>query len=251
MKTRILIFLPLLLLIKCTNNPSTEGGIIATNAWTAAYALAAGMQNVTVLAPYEMVHPSEYEMRAGDIARIKNADLVIYAGYETMIGQIKTGLDLPEEKLLAIATSYNYEEIEQSVMQIAKAQQTETTAQKNLEEIKKLLEHSTESFRESGLDTIPVLVHFFQQSFAAETGLNSIQIFGPAPPEPKQILELTRTEAALILDNAHNPVGGPLRETMETAKYVELINFPGLYGTRTLGDVIEYNTEKLRGVLRD
>ncbi|MBE0655475.1 MAG: hypothetical protein IH594_16860, partial [Bacteroidales bacterium] len=104
MKSRTLIFLPFLLLVQCKTNPAAEGGIIATNSWTAAYALAAGVDDVTVLAPYEMVHPSEYEMRPGDIARIEKADLVIYAGYEVMIDQIKTGLSLPEEKMLAILT---------------------------------------------------------------------------------------------------------------------------------------------------
>lgn len=241
MKTRILLFLSPLLLIQCRNNPTTEGGIIATNAWTAAYALAAGVEDVAVLAPYEMVHPSEYEMRAGDIARIENADLVIYAGYESMIGQIKNGLDLPEEKLLAIATSYNYEEIEQSVMEIAKKLETEEAARKNLKEIKELFEYCMETFSENGMDTVPALVHFFQQSFALETGLNIIKIFGPAPPEPKQILDLSRTGAIVIIDNAHNPVGGPVKETLEGAKYVEMLNFPGLHGTRTLADVIEFN----------
>lgn len=245
MKIRILFFLPILFLYKCMNNPSPKGGIIATNAWTAAYAMAAGVDNVIVLAPYEMVHPSEYEMRAGDIARIENAELLIYAGYESMIGQIKNGLNLTEEKMLAIATSYNYEEIEQSVMEIAKKQKTEETARKNLKEIKELLEYSNEVFGESGLDTVPALVHFFQQSFALETGLNVIKIFGPAPPEPKQILDLTRTGAALIIDNAHNPVGGPVKETLKNAKYVEMLNFPGLHGTRTLADVIKFNVDQI------
>ena len=245
MKSRTLIFLPFLLLVQCKTNPAAEGGIIATNSWTAAYALAAGVDDVTVLAPYEMLHPSEYEMRPGDIVRIEKADLVIYAGYEVMIDQIKTGLNLPEEKMLAIVTSYNYEEIERSVMQIAKTQQTEEIAQKNLREIKLSLENCRVSFRENGLDTLPTLVHFFQQSFAAETGLNSSAVFGPAPPEPKQILSLTQTGASLIIDNAHNPVGGPMRETIEGSKYVELLNFPGLHNTRTLADVIRFNREQL------
>jgi len=245
MKTINLLFLTLVLLIQCKNGPSPEGGIVATNAWTAAYAQAAGADHITVLAPYEMVHPSEYEMRPGDIARIENADLVLYAGYEVMIGQIKTGLALPDEKMLAIATSYDYTEIEQSVMQIAKILKTEDIARKNLKEIKRSLEEAKEAFRKQGLDTLPALVHFFQQSFAAETGIISAAVFGPAPPEPKQILALTQTRAALIIDNGHNPVGGPLRETMEDAWHVELLNFPGLYGTRTLEDVIRFNAEKL------
>ncbi len=245
MKTRLIIVLIFLLSIQCKQNPSSKGGVIATNAWTAAYALAAGIDSVTVLAPYEMVHPSEYEMRPGDIARIERADLIIHAGYEVMIEQIKAGLALPDEKILAINTSYNYEEIVQSVLQIAEKRQNEEIARKNLEEIKQVLDYGKEAIRKNGLDTIPVLVHFFQQSFASETGINSTGVFGPSPPEPRQILSLTRTRAKLIIDNAHNPSGGALRETIDNAGYVKLLNFPGLHGTRTLEDVIRYNVELL------
>jgi zinc transport system substrate-binding protein len=245
MKTRLIIVLISLLTIQCKHNPSSRGGVIATNAWTAAYALAAGIDSITILAPYEMVHPSEYEMRPGDIARIESAELIIHAGYEVMIDQIKAGLDLPEEKLLAINTSYNYEEIVESVLQIAENRQNEEIARKNLEEIRQVLDYGKEAIRKNGLDTIPVLVHFFQESFASETGLKAAGIFGPAPPEPRKILSLTLTRAKLIIDNAHNPAGGALRETIENVRYAELINFPGLYGTRTLEDVIRYNVEQL------
>ncbi len=248
MKLKLFILFASCLAISCTNKPSPEGGIIATNAWTAAYALAAGLDNITVLAPYEMAHPSEYEMRPGDIVRIEKAELIIYAGYELIIPQIKAGLALPDEKMLAINTSYNYDEIEHSVMLIAKNRETEEIAKKNLEEIRQSFEHTKITIRKNGLDTIPALIHFFQKSFADETGIQTSAIFGPAPPEPKQILALSKTNAALIMDNAHNPVGIPLREIIRNAEYVELLNFPGLYQTRTLADVIRFNTEQLISV---
>lgn len=245
MKNQLFIIFAFFLTISCTNTPAPEGGVIATNGWTAAYAMAAGLDNISILAPYEMAHPSEYEMRPVDIARIEKAELIIYAGYEVMIPQIKSGLALPEEKMLAINTSYNYNEIEQSVMLIAKNRETEEIAKKNLEEIKRSFEHAKNVIRINGMDTIPALVHFFQKSFVNETGIRSSAVFGPAPPEPKQILSLSKTNAALIIDNAHNPVGIPLREIMQNADYVELLNFPGLYQTRTLADVIRFNTEQL------
>ncbi|HEY3388170.1 MAG TPA: hypothetical protein VGK38_01255, partial [Prolixibacteraceae bacterium] len=114
-------------------------GVVATTSWTAAYALAAGATDVTVLAPYEMVHPSEYELRPGDIGRLTSANLIIYAGYEVMVDQIKAGLKIPQDKMVKISTSYNYAEIEASVMLIANRLGTEQIAKKNLEEIKQLL----------------------------------------------------------------------------------------------------------------
>lgn len=219
--------------------------MIATNAWTAAYVLAAGVTNISVLAPYEMVHPSEYELRPGDIGKLAKTDLIVYAGYEVMVNQIKTGLAIPDDKLLLISTSYNFNEIATSVMLIAKKTGTEQTARKNIEEIRQLFEKGRSVVQEMGLDKEPALIHFFQKSFADEMGLNSINIFGPAPPEPKQILSLRNTGATLILDNAHNPVGGSLKETLRNADHILLLNFPGLYQTRTIADIIRYNIDQL------
>jgi zinc transport system substrate-binding protein len=245
MRSHLFILLILCCLSSCNNKPLPANGVIATTSWTAAYALTAGATDVSVLAPYEMVHPSEYELRPGDISRLSKTNLIVYAGYEVMIGQIKAGLKIPEEKMLKISTSYNYTEIEESVMLIAKRLGTEQTAKKNLEEIKQLLLKGRIEVHQKGLDEQPVLVHFFQESFARELGIKPALIFGPAPPEPKQILEMARTHAVLIMDNAHNPVGGSVKEILKNGDYKLLLNFPGLYQTRTISDVIRYNINQL------
>ena len=220
--------------------------VVATTSWTAAYAIAAGAANVSVLAPYEMVHPSEYELRPGDIGRLsKTGTIVVFAGYEVMINQIKSGLKIPEDKMVQISTSYNYAEIEKSVMLIAKLLGTEQTARKNLEEVKQLFINGRRMIHKNGLDKQPVLVHLFQESFARELGITPVMIFGPAPPEPKQILEMAHTNAVLIIDNAHNPVADSVKEILKKEKYKTLLNFPGLYQTRTIADVIRYNIAQL------
>jgi hypothetical protein len=245
MRPNLFILLMFCCLLSCNNKPLSSTGVIATTSWTAAYALAAGATNVSVLAPYEMVHPSEYELRPGDISRLSKTNLIIYAGYEVMVDQIKVGLKIPEGKMLKISTSYNFTEIEESVMQIAKRLETEQIAKKNLEEIKQLLLQGRIDVKKRGLDKEPVLVHFFQESFAIELGINPTMIFGPAPPEPKQILEMAQKKAVLIIDNAHNPVGGAEKDILQNADYKLLLNFPGLYQTRTIADVIRYNINQL------
>jgi len=233
-------------LLSCNTKSSVSNSVIATTGWTAAYALAAGATNVSVLAPYEMVHPSEYELRPTDIDRLSKANLIIYAGYEVMVDQIKVGLKIPDEKLVKISTSYNFTEMEESVMIIAKRLGTEPTAKKNLEEIKKLLLNGRMDVHKMGLDQKPILVHFFQESFAKEMGITPSIIFGPAAPEPKQILEMAQTNAVVILDNAHNPVGGSMKDILKNSDYKLLLNFPGLYQTRTIADVIRYNISQIQ-----
>jgi zinc transport system substrate-binding protein len=229
-------------LLSCSTKKTETGTVVATTSWTAAYAMAAGATDVTVLAPYEMVHPSEYELRPGDIVRLNNSKLIVYAGYEVIVSQFKTGLDLADDKMVKIATSYNYEEISNSVMMIAEKIGTEEIALKNLQEIKDLLLKGKEEVQKSGFDKHVVLVHFFQESFAKEMGITPSLVFGPAPPEPKQILQMAQTNSTLILDNAHSPVGGPIKEILKNGEYRLLLNFPGLYNTRTIADVIRYNT---------
>ncbi len=245
MKYTVYLLLIIAFSFSCNRPQAPSSNVVATNAWTAAYALAAGAENVSVLTPYEMVHPTEYELRPGDILHLNNAEVIIYAGYELMVGHIKTGLKIPDEKLLRIQTSYKMTEIEESVMRIAARLGTEARAKENLEKIKRTLHKTRELVANAGLDTIPAAVHFFQQSFVAEAGLQTIAVFGPAPPEPRQILEITRTKASIIIDNAHNPSGGALKETISGADYLMFLNFPGMHGTKTIEDVIDYNTEKL------
>jgi len=135
MKHNLFILLLSCCFLSCVGKLAQPNGVIATTSWTAAYAVAAGATNVTVLAPYEMVHPSEYELRPGDIGRLTTSNMIVYAGYEVMIDQIKSGLKIPEEKMVKISTSYNFAEIEASVMLIAKRLGTAPIAKKNLEEI--------------------------------------------------------------------------------------------------------------------
>ena len=58
--------------------------VVATSTWTAAYAYATGFENVAILAPATMLHPSEYELTPKEIKLLLNADLIVYAGYEVM-----------------------------------------------------------------------------------------------------------------------------------------------------------------------
>lgn len=245
MRTTLILIVSLCLFISCHRSEAPDAGVVATNAWTAAYALAAGASEVRVLTPYEMIHPSEYELRPGDIAHLSDAGVVIYAGYEIMIDQIRTGLKIPDEKMLQIYTSYNLDEMEASVMRIAARLGTEELARKNMAGIRKSMEEARHAVTEHTLDEETAAVHAFQQSFVSGIGIETVAVFGPAPPEPRQILDISKTNASLIIDNAHNPSGGALKETMSNADYLVLLNFPGMHQTRTIQDVIAYNTRQL------
>lgn len=219
--------------------------VVATSSWTAAYAEAAGARNPVVLAPLEMEHPSEYELRPGDIPKLMKAEVIVYAGYEVMTDRLKKGLELPAEKLLLIDTDYKYETIGQSVMQIAARLGTEAVARENLQAIRRVLDIGRAAVDEKKMTGQPVIAHCFQASIVRELGLEPVMLFGPAAPEASEIAAASKMKVALIIDNVHNPVGRPFHEVLPDVRYVRLLNFPGFKHTQTLADVIQYNVDQL------
>ena len=223
-----------------------EGGVVvATSSWTAAYAEAAGAEKIVILAPFDMVHPSEYELRPGDIPKLMNAKLIVFAGYEIMTERLKEGLNLPAERLLQIETDYNFESMEKSILKIAVQLGTESVARENIQAIQKELLEGKMLVDEKRLTNFPVVVHWFQTSLALELGFVPDIVFGPDSPEASEIIAVSKTGAYLIIDNYHNAVGQPFKEVLPKAFYCQFLNFPGQQGTKTLSDVIRYNISQL------
>ena len=248
-KYTISLTLTAILFFSCSGKKSSSSGdstiVIATSSWTAAYAEAAGAENVTVLAPFEMEHPSEYELRPGDISRLMNADVIIYAGYEVMTERLKKGLDIPQEKLLLVNTDYSYEKIEQSILSIAARLGTENVARENLLDIKRAFDEGRKAVSKKNIANRPIVAHRFQSSLVSELGLVPVAVFGPASPEAAAIANVSKIQTPLIIDNIHNPVGLPFKEVSSDSRLIQLLNFPGMEGTKTITDVIRYNVAQI------
>jgi zinc transport system substrate-binding protein len=224
-----------------------ELNIVASTSWTAAYVKAAGFQNVGQLAPSALEHPSEYELQIGDIEKIKKADFIVYAGYEVIIAQIQQSLKIDEKKFIKIGTSYIESQIRAEVLKIAEKINTTQQAETSLKAIHQVFSDAKAEIEMMGLNGQPVLAHFFQAGLAKELGMNPVAIFGPAPLESYNLGELAKKEAVLIIDNGHNPISQPLGEIKKGIKTVEWLNFPGLYNTVTIEDVVRYNLGRIVG----
>ena len=222
-----------------------RASVVATTSWTAAFVRAAGLDAPYVLAPYELRHPSEYELKPSDIQVVTQADVVVFAGYENMVSKIKDAVGGAKPKLLQITTDYRMETIRQSVLAIADAVGDRSTAENNIHDIDEFYTEWREQLRRRGLFGGPVLVHFFQRPLAEELGFDVKGIFGPGPLEARQIADMSEENPVVIIDNWHNPTGTPLTETIPDTAYVTFINFPGEGGTVTLLDVLEYNRAAL------
>jgi len=237
-----------LIFLSCQEPAKKETMVVATNSWTAAFAKAAGAQNIVILAPMEMAHPAEYELRAVDIPLVMNAKVIIYAGYETMVKRLQSGMELKKEVLLQIETDYNMETIEKSVMEIAQRLGTEKIALQNLDSIRHILLEGRANFDRTGTNATPLLVNFFQQSIVKEMGFNIAGVFGPGSLEAADIDRMARFNSTIVVDNEHNPVGKPIQNAISSMSYRQLLNFPGLHQTATLQDVIKYNILQLSSI---
>lgn len=247
MRTAPATLLALLLFLGAATGLAAQDGprVVATTPWTAAFALAAGVRDVHVLAPYEMRHPPEYELRATDVVRAQNADLLVFGGYEAMMSRLRDAIGGDSPRMVQIRTDHARITIAESVMTIAQLTGTVADARANVAEIVAFLDDWRAEIARSGLYDLPVVVHAFQQPIVRELGIEPVGVFGPGPLSARQIGELTGSRPALVIDVWHNESAGPLRETVPDAVFVSLINFPGRDGTRTLMDVLRHKRRTL------
>ena len=219
--------------------------VVATNNWTAAFARAAGIEDVVTLAPADLRHPAEYELKASDVAALKGADLIISTGFEVMAKRLVEAAGSQNIRVLQIEADYKPAILRSSLLAIAEAAGTVPQARASIAALEAFEASWKKELRDKGLAGASILVHLFQKPLMEELGFTVKGVFGPAPLEAAQITRLSREKVSLVVDNWHNEVAAPLRETMPDARYASLINFPGPDGTVTLLDVLADNRRRL------
>ncbi len=191
-----------------------------------------------------MQHPPEYELKPSDVSAVANADLVIYAGYERAVPRIVEAVGGRTIALLKVGTDNSLATIRATVTAIARAAGTEAEAARNLAAVEAFYDEWKRELASQGLAGAPVLVHAMQRPLAVELGFRIEGVFGPAPLEAAQIRGLSQSSVRLVIDNGHDPVASPLKETIRGARFVELINFPPRQGT--IIDLLAEDRARLR-----
>jgi zinc transport system substrate-binding protein len=219
--------------------------VVATTTWTAAFAAAAGVRDIVTLAPSGLRHPAEYELAPSDVASLRGADLIISTGFEVMAKRLAEAAGNQKIKVLQIEADYSLHTMRSSLMAIAALTGTNDQARASIDKLEALVASWKEELRVKHLLGAPVLVHVFQLPLAQELDFTVKGVFGPGPLEAAQIAKLSTQDVTLIIDNWHNEVGTPIRETLPRARYASLINFPGPDGTVSLLDVLADNRKRL------
>jgi zinc transport system substrate-binding protein len=224
--------------------------VVASTSWIAALARAAGAADVLTLAGMDLRHPAEYELKPSDIAVIQGAGLVVYSGFEVMAKKLADYAGSAKAATLQVGADYSLATMRTSILAVAAVLGTAPKAQESIAELEGFFASWKAELKTAGALGAPVIVHVFQKPLADELGFSVKGVFGPAPLEAAQIAKLSGSGAAFIVDNWHNEVASPLRETMNAARYVSLVNFPGIDGTVSLLDVLRDNRARLAEAMR-
>ncbi len=92
---------------------------MATNSWTAAFAAAAGAADIVTIAPSDLRHPAEYELKPSDVAALQNADLIVYTGFEVMAKKLADAAGSQSIRMLQIDADYSLATMRSSILAIA------------------------------------------------------------------------------------------------------------------------------------
>ena len=217
--------------------------VVASTSWVGLMVRAAGIEDATILAPIELQHPPEYDYRPSDIARVTNADYLVWAGYEPFVRKLVEATDLQEERLVDVVTVNTPDNIREQTRKLATLFGTEDRQAQWETEFNQLTDRLQRAVIEKEAANMPVLVHFHQQAFVRWLGFDVIGVFGPEDISPAKMAELAQLGPAMVIDNYHNPVGGGIAE-IASVPHVELVNFPSK-GLDTLDALLEANAAKL------
>ncbi|AEF80863.1 metal ABC transporter solute-binding protein, Zn/Mn family [Leadbettera azotonutricia] len=224
---------------------ASAGGkaVLASTSWVAAIAKAGGAESVRILAPLDLRHPPEYELKPSDLAAASKADIIIYAGWEQFAKKLAETAGSAGVRIVTVNTSNTPEDLRAEAEKIARILGTE----ERFAEWWKNFEPFAEDLREKIIAAYPdrrAVVQRMQTPFAAWLGFEIIGEYGPAEPSPAVILQMVQLRPGLVIDNYHGPSGQPIAEAAR-ASYAELLNFPGKDGTLSIEDVFRYNADVL------
>ncbi|GHV23705.1 hypothetical protein FACS189494_11840 [Spirochaetia bacterium] len=225
----------------------TSGGdgkkIVASTSWVAAIARAAGAERITILAPSELKHPPEYELKPSDLRAASKADIILYASWEMFAKKLAETAGSAGVQIINVYTTNDPVKIKEEARRLASifgTTEREAAWEKEFDTLTAKLRTEIQA----AYPNKRAAVNRMQLPFATWAGFTVAGEYGPAEPSPAVIVDLVGLKPNLVIDNYHGPSGIPIAEAAKVP-YSELINFPGKDGTVTLEDVFKYNAAVL------
>ncbi len=220
--------------------------VVASTAWVAAFARAAGGAQVAVIAPAGLAHPPDYDPRPSDLLSVSRADLVLVGGYEAFLQRLRDALGA-KARLLTVVTTYDPQAVRKEVGAIAAVLGTRAEAAAFSDRYDAAWRTSAGRLQlRTGARRPVVVVQRFMVPWVQLLGVEAVGTFGPGPLSLDDLRRLKALAPTLIIDNAHAAPAATLAE-VAGARRVALVNFPE--AGEGLLDVLKRNTDLLEGSL--
>jgi zinc transport system substrate-binding protein len=229
-----------------TTAPVTENTlkIVASTSWVGAFALAAGAEDISIIAPSTIQHPPDYDPKPSDLVAISDADYVLYAGFEGFAARMQEAVGGSSDKLITVATENSPDAIHKEVTRLGELFGTQDKATAFLASFDSEYAKLSGEVKAAVGDQKPVVVtQMFVTPWVFFAGLEPAGMYGPMPMSPDELKTLSDTKPAIVFENAHMGGGDPLVEATGATK-IDLINFPG--DTMDLLSVFRANAETLK-----
>ncbi|MEV6227813.1 zinc ABC transporter substrate-binding protein [Saccharopolyspora shandongensis] len=199
--------------------------VVAATTWEAAYAKAAGAENVQIIVPSSVHHAADYDPKPSDLAAVADADIVLYAPFEGFVGKLRDAGG-SKAQLVEMQLDNSPENVRAQVSNLAGMLGTHDKAELWLHDFDKTVQDVSGRMRAAWPNGKPprVVAQAYVTYIAQLAGADVVGTYGPQPVTPAQLADLSAKQPDLVLDNAHMSTGPVLPGS--PAKQVSLINYP-------------------------
>lgn len=202
---------------------ATGPKVVASTSWVGALAKAAGVTDITVIAPASVQHPPDYDPKPSDLVSVAGADYVLFAefdGFATKIKEASGG----SGKLVPVELENTPAKITSEVNRLAAMFGTQDAAKTWLATFDAEYAKLSGEVKAKLPAPAPTAVsHLFMAYWGDFAGISVAGTYGPQPVTPSQLQELTAKKPTLVLANAHIAGANP---DIEGAKRVDIVNYP-------------------------
>lgn len=199
--------------------------VVATTTWEAAFAKAAGAEEVKVIVPPSVHHAPDYDPKPSDLTAVAEADFVLYAPFEPFAAKIEEAAGSKAE-LIEVDLDNSAEKVKAQVQALGQRFGTSAAAQAWTATFSTEYEKLSGDVRSAWPGgTQPTAVAQVFSTWAADlAGARILGTYGPEAVTPGQLVELAAKKPQFVLDNAHMSTGTVLPDA--DVKQVPIVNYP-------------------------
>lgn len=203
----------------------TQPRVVASTSWVAAFAKAAGIQDVVLVAPANLQHPPDYDPKPSDLAAIAQADYVLVAGFEGFAQRMKEASG-SRAQVISVQVDNQPANIKKQVMTLAERFGTQAAAAAWIARF----EQRVATLQKDIAAAVPqqprprAIAQFWMAYWVPFAQMELAGTYGPRPLTASELARLSALKPDVVIVNAHVQ-GGNLFNDLP-AKKIVLHNFP-------------------------